>query len=116
MMQGVPQASAVVPGVVDLEQTNMVKLASSEDSGYKSLSRHLLVTLTNHGPKRTRRRRFTMRLGAWGSRGQASMMYRSNLAKTLITFRYIALANTQNAFVVGISLSAVYETEHLVVR
>jgi hypothetical protein len=49
-MQVVPRASAVVPGAADAEpivihadHINMVKFASNEDNGYRTVSGHLRI-------------------------------------------------------------------------
>jgi hypothetical protein len=50
MVQIVPRASAVVPGAADAEpivihtdHINMVKFASKEDNGYRTISGHLRI-------------------------------------------------------------------------
>jgi hypothetical protein len=53
----VPRASAVVPGAVDAEpiaihadHLNMVKFASNEDNGYRTVSGHLRIMAQSASP------------------------------------------------------------------
>lgn len=69
----VPRASAVVPGAADAEpivihadHINMVKFASKEDNGYRTVSGHLRIMAQNASEAIGARWEMEMRVNAGG--------------------------------------------------